>query len=216
MARSLRSVISSIAYRMPSLSEPGSLHAPVRHVIHPVCRNVIDDHTADLQLLERPEHVMQVRREDPGLQSVLGIIHPRQSVIANSSNGSIVMIGANTSMQLTFIAGCNIREHRWSENSTIPGSPTRAHVPLPHRFLDPGFCLFRGLPCDHRTHDRLLVPRIADGKSFTTWQEHAQEFIPEIPMDIHPSGPKCTIVLRSQTRRRPPCRRRTGCPPPCR
>ena len=66
--------MSSIDQRRPSRPEPGVLDAAVRHVVDPVGRDVVDDDTADLELVEGLPGVREVVGEDAGLESERAVV----------------------------------------------------------------------------------------------------------------------------------------------
>src|SRR4029078_2880928 len=63
--------LGHVVHRVPqSLApEPGILDPAVRHVVDPVGRDVVDHHTADLELRERTPGPGQVVGEDAGLET---------------------------------------------------------------------------------------------------------------------------------------------------
>src|ERR1041385_8388141 len=61
--------------------QPGVLDAAVRHVVDPVRRDVIDDHAADLEPVERSPGMVQIVREDPRLEAEHRVVHAADGVL---------------------------------------------------------------------------------------------------------------------------------------
>src|SRR3954453_8560332 len=75
----LRHVVDRVAQSLATLARV--LDAAVRHGVDPVRRHVVDDHAADVQLLEAPPRVAQLAGEDAGLEAEEGVVDPADGLV---------------------------------------------------------------------------------------------------------------------------------------
>src|SRR4051812_7688633 len=169
----------------PLATEPGVLDAAVRHVVDPVRRHVVDDDAADLERAERLPGVVEVVREDAGLE-------PEEAVVDGANR--LVEVGErerdDERSEGLVRADLRLDGHVGEDgrSAEVAVSPTTEEdlAAERDRLLDPALRPRGCLVVDHRPDVGVRIERIANREALRTLHQATEELVPDRFVDEHP------------------------------
>src|SRR5579883_740971 len=154
-------------------------------MIDAIARDVIDNHPANLQLIESLESMLKVVREDSGLQAVSRIIHRLERLVKIPERKDINYRRKNLAAA-HFAFMLHIRQDGWQEEIALPPAASDNRRAFVHRLLHPLLSAIQRLLIDHRANIGGLIQRIAQLQRLGMGLEFGKKWLGNRLMHIDP------------------------------